>query len=212
MRLAIGHSVSDNATSIGEMAFSGCKLVQSITVPGTVTYIGANAFSDCSALKKIIIGGPNDTTTTTIGVCPLINCDSLKYVEFGANVKNFDHGPLMGCKSLSRIVCHAAIPPVLVDDNIYSYNSHPLLYVHRASLEAYTSHVYWGRVPRIIPIESLGDINNDGFIDIDDVTKLVQGVLDGDSTLDVAYADVNYDDTIDIDDITALIRKVLTGQ
>ena len=204
--------ISDSATSIGEMAFSGCKLVQSITVPGTVTYIGANAFSDCSALKKIIIGGPNDTTTTTIGVCPLINCDSLKYVEFGANVKNFEHGPLMGCKSLSRIVCHAAIPPVLVDDNSYSYNSHPRLYVHRASLEAYTSHVYWGRVPRIIPIESLGDINNDGFIDIDDVTKLVQGVLDGDSTLDVAYADVNYDDTIDIDDITALIRKVLTGQ
>jgi len=138
--------------------------------------------------------------------------DSLQYVELGANVRYCEHGPLMGCKSLSRIVCHAAMPPELVDDNIYSYSQNPpILYVHKASLEAYQSHVYWGRVPRIIPIESVGDANNDGNIDIDDVTKVIGGILKADATLDIAYADVNYDGVIDIDDITALIGRLLNG-
>ena len=204
--------ISDNATSIGELAFSGCQRVEEITVPGTVTYIGTNAFSHCYALKRITFGGPNDTTTTSFGVCPLISSDSLQYVEFGANVKHFEHGPLMGCKSLSRIVCHAAMPPELVDDNIYSYSTkHPILYVHRASLEAYQSHVYWGRVPRIIPIESVGDTNNDGSVDIDDVTQLIDGLLEADVTLDEAYADVNFDGKVDIDDITKLISTLLNG-
>ena len=209
-KLAKTIKISDNATSIGQLAFSGCESVQEITVPGTVTYIGSNAFSNCYALKKIIIGGPNDTTTTTIGLCPLIGSDSLQYVELGANVKYFEHGPLMGCKSLSRIVCHAAMPPELVDDNIYSYsNNPPILYVHKASLEAYKSHVYWGRVPRIIPIESVGDISNDGIIDVSDVTKLINGLLDDDVHLDEAYADVNFDGVIDVSDVTALISNLL---
>lgn len=211
-KLAKTIKISDNATSIGELAFCGCESVEEIRVPGTVTYIGTNAFINCYALKKIIIGGPNDTTTTTIGLCPLVGSDSLQYVELGANVRYCEHGPLMGCKSLSRIVCHAAMPPELVDDNIYSYSKNPpILYVHKASLQAYQSHVYWGRVPRIIPIESVGDANNDGNIDIDDVTKVIGGILKADATLDIAYADVNYDGVIDIDDITALIGRLLNG-
>ena len=211
-KLAKTIKISDNATYIGELAFTGCESVQEITVPGTVTYIGANAFSQCYSLKRIVIGGPNDTTTTTMGVCPLIGSDSLQYVELGANVKIFEHGPLMGCESLSRIVCHAATPPVLEDDNIFSYSKNPpILYVHQAALEAFKSHVYWGRVPRIIPIESVGDTNNDGSIDVDDVTKIIEGLLEADTVLDEAYADVNYDGSIDIDDVTALISHLLNG-
>lgn len=211
-KLAKTIKISDNVTYIGDLAFTGCKSVQEITVSGTATYIGANAFSDCYALKRIVIGGPNDTTTTTLGVCPFIYSDSLQYVELGANVKYFEHGPLMGCKSLSRIVCHAATPPVLEDDNIYSYSKNPpILYVHQAALEAFKSNVYWGRVPRIIPIENVGDTNNDESIDIDDVTKLIEGVLEADVTPDEAYADVNFDGSVDIDDITTLINRLLNG-
>ena len=104
------------------------------------------------------------------------------------------------------------MPPELVDDNIYSYTTnHPILYVHKAALEAFKSHVYWGRVPRIIPIESVGDINNDDSIDIDDVTKIIEGLLEGDASLDEADAEVNFDGSIDIDDITTLISIVLNG-
>ncbi len=211
-KLAKTIKISDNATYIGDLAFTGCESVQEITVPGTVTYIGANAFSQCYSLKRIVIGGPNDTTTTTMGVCPLIGSDSLQYVELGANVKIFEHGPLMGCKSLSRIVCHAATPPVLEDDNIFSYSKNPpILYVHQAALEAFKSHVYWGRVPRIIPIENVGDTNNDEIVDISDVTRIIEGLLDPEVTLDEAYADVNFDGSVDISDITTLVSRLLNA-
>lgn len=211
-KLAKTIKISDNATYIGDLAFTGCESVQEITVSGTATYIGANAFSDCYALKRIVIGGPNDTTTTTLGVCPFIYSDSLQYVELGANVKYFEHGPLMGCKSLSRIVCHAATPPVLEDDNIYSYSKNPpILYVHQAALEAFKSNVYWGRVPRIIPIENVGDTNNDEIVDISDVTRIIEGLLDPEVTLDEAYADVNFDGSVDISDITILVSRLLNA-
>ena len=61
--------------------------------------------------------------------------------------------------------------------------------------------------PEFIP----GDVNNDGTVDIDDITMLI-GVVLG-STPSTPYimmaGDMNHDSTIDIDDITALISQVL---
>ncbi len=55
-----------------------------------------------------------------------------------------------------------------------------------------------------------GDVNCDGFIDINDVTGLIEYVLTGNNAnLKAANADFNNDSFIDIDDITALIDHVL---
>ncbi len=55
-----------------------------------------------------------------------------------------------------------------------------------------------------------GDVNCDGFIDINDVTGLIDYVLTGNiANLKAANADFNNDSFIDIDDITALIDHVL---
>lgn len=57
-----------------------------------------------------------------------------------------------------------------------------------------------------------GDVNNDGSVDINDVTALIGYVLSGDGTgLDLRAADVNGDTEIDINDVTKLINTVLTG-
>lgn len=55
-----------------------------------------------------------------------------------------------------------------------------------------------------------GDVNCDGFVDINDVTGLIDYVLTGNNAnLKAANADFNNDSFIDIDDITALIDHVL---
>ena len=59
---------------------------------------------------------------------------------------------------------------------------------------------------------TLGDVNGDGAVDIDDVTILIQVVLG--SQPDVfcpENANCNFEGGIDIDDVTALIGRVLTG-
>ena len=53
-----------------------------------------------------------------------------------------------------------------------------------------------------------GDVNNDGKISIDDVTALIDLLLNGGSA-GITSADVNQDGTVSIDDVTSLIDKLL---
>ena len=57
----------------------------------------------------------------------------------------------------------------------------------------------------------IGDVNMDGYVNISDVTALIDYVLGGDANIDLQAADVNGDSAINITDVTALIDKVLGG-
>ena len=58
----------------------------------------------------------------------------------------------------------------------------------------------------------LGDVNNDGFVTISDVTALIDYLLSGDSTgVNLDNADVNGDKNVAISDVTALIDLLLSG-
>ena len=64
------------------------------------------------------------------------------------------------------------------------------------------------------PAYERGDVNMDGNIDINDVTRLIDVVLGKDVAFDETAADCNTavgDGGIDINDVTALITRVLTG-
>ena len=55
-----------------------------------------------------------------------------------------------------------------------------------------------------------GDMNSDGFVNISDVTSLINYLLSGDgSQISTKNADVNGDNKIGISDVTALINKLL---
>ena len=57
------------------------------------------------------------------------------------------------------------------------------------------------------PVDNLGDLNNDGSVDVEDVTLLINLVLgDGDY---VAAGDMDENGTLDVEDVTALINAVI---
>ena len=59
-----------------------------------------------------------------------------------------------------------------------------------------------------------GDVNGDGEVDINDVTRLIDVVLGKNVEYNAAAADCNVEGgngSIDINDVTALIARVLTG-
>tara|TARA_R100001594_G_scaffold137023_1_gene179759 strand:- start:2917 stop:7278 length:4362 start_codon:yes stop_codon:yes gene_type:complete len=56
----------------------------------------------------------------------------------------------------------------------------------------------------------LGDINQDGFINVADVVALVQFILGGE-TEGLEFADVNEDGSIDVQDAVIIIEQILSG-
>ena len=59
----------------------------------------------------------------------------------------------------------------------------------------------------------LGDVNADGFVNIGDVTDLINVLLSGDtSSINVANADCEQDGRLSITDVTTLINYLLIGQ
>lgn len=57
----------------------------------------------------------------------------------------------------------------------------------------------------------LGDVNNDGSVDISDVVAMVNHILDNSSTeaFNATGADLNNDDNIDISDVVSLVNMIL---
>ena len=71
---------------------------------------------------------------------------------------------------------------------------------------------YYGEVNSMSFYNSRGDVDMDGFVDINDVTALIAYVLTGDSTgVNLEAANCNLLDGVDIDDVTSLINYVLKG-
>ena len=62
------------------------------------------------------------------------------------------------------------------------------------------------------PEKKLGDINNDGFVNVSDVTDLISAILNSEvDSLDASVANINGDENINVSDVTALIAMILNN-
>ena len=92
-------SIPSSVTSIGDLAFDGCKSLMSVTIPDSVTSIGDSAFSDCTSLNSITI----PDSVTRIGDCAFYFCTSLKSVTIPDSVTSIGDGAFGFCYNLNNI-------------------------------------------------------------------------------------------------------------
>ena len=205
--------MSEGLTTIGGAAFTLCPLLEEGYIPGGVSVI-RNAFTDDISLKRMQIGkkdsAPGVTLIKNAGIC---GCP-LEYLELGANVDSLESIALANLEHLKVLISWAAIPP-RCNSNYSSFLPDPqrlnaILYVPKASLEAYQTANDWKNFRTIVPIEDVGDINGSGAIEIADVTDLIDQVLAGEIE-NPAISDVDFDGMVGISDVTGLIDKILSG-
>lgn len=129
--------------SLGERAFKNCRGLTHVELPDACQTVDKEAFRECTALTAIDLGngitslGDNALRETAITTLVLPEC----ITHIGKKVAE-------KCKSLTRIECHAILPPKL--DGVS--NNKVELYVPETSVNAYRSAKNWKNFKTIQPL------------------------------------------------------------
>lgn len=127
-------------TLIGDNAFHGRYSLKKVGLPDTLTDILSYAFTDCTALEKITI--PN--SVETIMEYAFKGCTGLTEITIGNGIVLLSVECFNGCSSLTKIICWAATPPSIEDDEVFGgVPANCAIYVPEASVSAYKSAPYW---------------------------------------------------------------------
>ena len=123
--------IEDGVTSIGEYAFSGCRSLTDITIPGSVTSIGDSAFQNTTWLKNkqnesplVIVNGilidgrtcsgevtiPNNVTS--IGNYAFYECTGLTSIEIPEGVKSIGANAFSDCTGLTSITIPKSVTSI----------------------------------------------------------------------------------------------------
>ena len=153
-------SMPECITSIGAVAFYGCKNFESVALPESLTTLGNVAFSFCSSLKAIKI--PSGVTAipercfegcsslesvtipegvTTIEAAAFWSCN-LKELTLPSTITSIGNGAFCNNGNLQSIICNAATPPTLGDDAFYGSTIQDVK-VPLASIVAYRKAYGW---------------------------------------------------------------------
>jgi hypothetical protein len=94
-----GYTIPSNVTTIGDVAFSSCTRLTTVTIPDNVISIGNLAFYDCTNLTSLTMGNG----VTSIGNLAYLGCTSLTSVTIGSSVTSIGGRAFSGCTSLASL-------------------------------------------------------------------------------------------------------------
>jgi hypothetical protein len=130
--------------SIGERAFKNCRGLTHVSLPDACTMVDKEAFRECIALTVVDLGQGvktlGDNALRETAITRLVIPESVTHVGKKVAEK---------CKDLTRIECHAVLPPKL--DGVS--NNKVELRVPDTSLPAYKSAKNWKNFKNILPLE-----------------------------------------------------------
>ena len=189
-----------SVTSIGDYVFDSRDSLTSIVIPDSVTSIGDYAFFRCDSLTSVDIPG----SVTSIGDCAFYRCTGLTSIVIPGSVISIGAGAFSWCDSLTSVVIPDSVTSIGVDA-FYGCDSLTIYGKYGSAAHDYAS--LWG-----IPFvgRTLGDINEDGNVDIADSMLLFYHVAKKTTLSDdeLSRCELTGDGAVDIADSMKLFYFV----
>ena len=136
---ATKYTIPNSVTSIGYMAFDGCRSLTSVIIPNSVIYINHAVFSHCTSLISVTI----PDSVTSIGGNVFDGCISLTSITIPNSVTSINTSAFSSCFCLTNVYCQSITPPTL-GSSVFGYNSEGrIIYVPIESVETYKTAEGW---------------------------------------------------------------------
>lgn len=199
--------------TICEETFYGCESLESITLPDVVN-IGESAFAHCISLKNIVIP---ESVEFGIDDSAFLNCTSLQEVTVNGNIQQIGSAVFMNCENLKSINIPKSVESI--GNDVFEFCDNVTIKCYENSYAHEYAKTNGINYSLIFDEREFGDINNDGKVDVNDVTHLqryIAGFTDESGApiipdSDLGYADITDEGTIDSRDVTAL-QMILTNK
>ena len=189
---------------IGFYAFKDCtNLAGQVAFGGRIDTLGYSAFENCSSLESVMFR----SYIATIPDQCFYQCTSLTNVDLNDRISTINKYAFAGCTSLEYVEIPRTV--ISIDDTaFYGDNSLTLgvwydSYAHRYAIENDIPYVLLDSYLR-------GDANQDGRVDVRDVTKMQRYKAEMEQLNDAQFrsADVNIDCDVTMADVTLLQRHL----
>ena len=221
----------ESVTTIGPCAFLGCSKLTAINIPEGITGIGSSAFQGCTKLTTAVL----PATLTSLGNSAFYGCTNLTDVRLAEGLNNIESYAFYSCRNLTHITipstvtllkdfafneCPALVEvtvgfstPLTIGNNTFSNRRKATLYVPKGCVQAFRQAEYWRDFKNIEEQRILGDVNHDGFVNIYDVTLMIDYILAlNPVNFHVTEADMNNDGFVNIYDVTLIIDYILNKE
>ena len=218
---------------IGDYAFSQNGKINKVTVPQTVYRIGSSAFSESPNLESVQLSD----SVENIGSMAFEECINLREVKLPKSLYTICEETFYGCESLESITLPDVVnigesafancinlKNIVIPKSVESIGNDVFEFCDNVTIKCYensyareyakTNGINYSL---IFDEREFGDINNDGKVDVNDVTHLqryIAGFTDESGApiipdSDLGYADITDEGTIDLRDVTALQLKIV---
>ncbi|WP_405356451.1 leucine-rich repeat protein [Ruminococcus sp.] len=209
--------IPDTVTTIETAAFQNCTSLDSVVFNASTGIVPNQCFSGCATLSNVTL---NDTVTE-IGYYAFANCPNLAYIEIPASVTSIaqssfqnDTGITLGVYrnsyalefAESNNINYVILDPEPTEPPTEAPTEAPTVAPTDAPTEAPTEE------PTIAPTEQngyyLGDVNNNGYVDIIDATFIQRALADFvlPDYCDLSHGDVDGSGDFQIVDATLIGR------
>ena len=197
-------TLPESITEIEYQAFNGCSSLKSIDLPSQLTKLGDGVFSYCSSLQEIEI--PEGVSNITNKFCWY--CSNLQTVVLPSSIRKMNEYAFNGCPSLVKVVSHISAEDLMtIVKSVFGSSTYAnaTLLVPKGAVPTYQEIAAWKNFVNIKEQFLLGDVNEDGRVDIGDVVATVNYVLGNvPDVFNLDAADVDESGEINISDVVGI--------